>query len=73
MTKDQIRVITVLERIIGMVGENQDDCEMFQMELEDMLDEIASNDGFGSECQVDPRGDMRNDQYSMSYVSGVDD
>lgn len=33
--------------------------------LDSALDELASNDAFGSEQQCDPRGDFRNGDWSM--------
>lgn len=41
------------------------DTEKYASVLDDILDEIASNDGFGTEQQCDPRGDFRNEQWSM--------
>lgn len=40
--------------------------------LDSMLDDIASEDGFGTEQQCDPRGDFRNGQWSMWNVEGND-
>jgi hypothetical protein len=31
----------------------------YASDIEDMLEEIACNDGFGTEGQCDPRGDQR--------------
>lgn len=39
--------------------------EQYAQTLDDILDEIASNDGFGTEQQCDPRGDFRNEEWSM--------
>lgn len=72
MNKQQLRVTTVLERMTGMAKEDEEYAEMFAIGLEDMLGNIASNDGFGSEMQCDPRGDGRDDNYSIDYVQGID-
>ena len=71
-TPTQQRVVAVLERMIVQARENEDDAEMFSDELEVMLTEIHSNDGFGTEGQCDPRGDFRNGMWSMTRVEGVD-
>lgn len=75
MNKTQQRVVKVLERMIEMTRENEGDADMFCDTLEDMLDEIAQNDGFGTECQCDPRGDGRDRKgWSMHIrVEGVDE
>ena len=46
----------------------EDDAEMFAETLEIMLDDIHSNDGFGTEGQCDPRGDFRSGKWSMKKV-----
>lgn len=71
-TKVQQRVAKVLERMAAMAAESNSDANMFADALENMLDEIASDDGFGTERQMDPRGDCRNARYSMKRVEGVD-
>lgn len=68
----QQRVAKVLERIAEMSKRDEDDAEMFADTLEDMLEDIAQSDGFGTERQCDPRGDGRNGQWSMTHVEGVD-
>ena len=42
--------------------------EQYAQTLDDILDDIASNDGFGTEQQSDPRGDFRSQQWSMWNV-----
>jgi hypothetical protein len=74
MNETQQRVVKVLERMIEMTQENEGDADMFCDTLEDMLEEIAQNDGFGTERQCDPRGDGRDDKgWSMYHVEGVDE
>lgn len=73
MNLTQQRVVKVLERMIEMTKDSEDDAEMFSDELDAMLDQIASNDGFGTEQSIDPRGDFRDDDWSMWNVQGVDE
>lgn len=68
----QQRVTLVLQRILATVLDNEDDAEMFSEGLEYALNELLGKDVFGSEGQRDPRGDHRDDQYSMTRVEGVD-
>ncbi len=44
------------------------DPDLYAEQLEKILDDIASQDGFGTEQQCDPRGDFRNGQWSMWNV-----
>jgi hypothetical protein len=72
----QKRVSLVLERMLKLVNSDEDYAEMFEWGLDNMLDDIADEDGFGTECQCDPRGDARNNddrRFSISYVEGIDD
>lgn len=46
----------------------QADVEQYAQIFNDILDDIASNDGFGTEQQSDPRGDFRSQQWSMWNV-----
>ena len=55
-----------------MARDSEEDAEMLAEDLESMLDDIHSSDGFGTEGQCDPRGDFRNGKWSMSNVQGVD-
>lgn len=42
-------------------------------QLDTALDELHSCDFFGTEGQCDPRGDFRDDSWSLYYVQGVDE
>jgi hypothetical protein len=68
MNKTQKNVITVLERMVQMAKDNNDDAKMFSDAMQFMLEDIHSNDGFGTEGQCDPRGDFRNGKWSMSKI-----
>lgn len=67
----QERVIKVLERMTQMTIESEDMADEFADGMEEMLSEMASNDVFGTENQLDPRGDGRID-FSMTHVEGID-
>ena len=58
-TKTQKRVALVLQRLAEMADQSNDDAKIIAYALEDMLLGIAQDDGFGTECQCDPRGDGR--------------
>ena len=50
----------VLNNFINYLGEQEDDyLEIFLQDIDDMLDKILADDGFGTEGQCDPRGDRR--------------
>ncbi len=72
MTKTQERVLKVLERITTAVQKDADDAEAFSDYLDVMLDDLHGEDFFGTEGQLDPRGDFRDDNWSMKRVQGVD-
>lgn len=73
MNKVQKRVTTVLERMLKMANEDAESAEMFYDYLDGMLDDLQSQDAFGSEGQCDPRGDQRNGEFHMEHVEGVDE
>lgn len=70
-TKAQNNCITVLNRLAKMCEEDADFAATFSDDLETMLTDIHSQDGFGTEGQSDPRGDFRNGRWSMSRVEPV--
>lgn len=61
----QNNVTTVLNRLAQMTEYDEDFAEQFAEDLEVLLDEIASQDGFGTERQSDPRGDFREGEWSL--------
>lgn len=75
MNKQQKRNQLVLQRLIGMSNEDEDGALCIATELEFMLDELASEDFFGTERQSDPRGDQRDYKtvYTMFHVDGIDE
>ncbi len=70
----QKRVTTVLARLFTMAYNNEDDAEVLADTLDDYLDSLAQDDFFGTEQQMDPRGDFRGNasRWSMYQVEGVD-
>ncbi len=64
-TVDQIVMGIVLKRMIKLSESDPDMAEMFMGPMDEMLENIASNDGFGTEAQCDPRGDGRNGEFTM--------
>jgi hypothetical protein len=71
MKKFQKNCITVLNRLAKMCEDDEDFAAGLCDDLNRMLDEIHSQDGFGTEGQSDPRGDFRNGRWSMSKVEPV--
>lgn len=73
MTLTQQRVKLVLDRLSQMACADEQDAECIANELEYMLEEFKMDDFFGTEGQLDPRGDHRNGEWSMTSVEGIDD
>jgi hypothetical protein len=71
-TINQQRVMKVLDNIKQQIIDNPEDAEPYQEDLEHMLDNMCSQDFFGTEGQCDPRGDRREHSWSMWHVQGVD-
>ena len=42
--------------------QNDNDRKMYIDDINGLLENIANNDGFGTEGQCDPRGDQRNEK-----------
>lgn len=72
MQKNQKRTVLVLKRMLKMAKENPEDAAAFSDILEEGLDQLHSNDCFGTEGQCDPRGDFREGRWTMDRVQGVD-
>lgn len=72
MNGTQRNATKVLERLIDLVKENEDDAQVISEYLELMLDELHQDDFFGTEGQIDPRGDFRNGHWTMKKVEGID-
>lgn len=70
-TKQQKRNKLLLERLIEM-NNDEDWTEVVTDVLFIGLEEVANNDGFGTERQSDPRGDGRNGKFRVNFVEGID-
>lgn len=68
MKKLQKNCIAVLNRLAKMCEEDDGFAQALASDLDTMLDQIQSQDGFGTEAQSDPRGDFRNGRWSMKKV-----
>lgn len=72
-TVEQKRVLAVLKRMVEQVESDEGYAEIYVDMLEDGLSELRGNDAFGTEGQCDPRGDMREQEWSMNdFIEGVD-
>ena len=73
MTKNNVstdvkaNVLSVLEEIKRRVDNPSWDVEVEEWaeSLDSMLDDMKNNDQFGTEGQVDPRGDFRNGEFTI--------
>ena len=61
-------VLLVLSRLTNLVALDQVDALSIGDGLETMLGELTQNDTFGTEGQIDPRGDFRDGEWSMNKV-----
>jgi hypothetical protein len=70
----QKRVLKVLDRMKQLVKEDANNADAFSEMLEEGLENLNSQDFFGTEGQNDPRGDFRNGDWGMFHaIEGVDD
>lgn len=68
MTKTQKNVTLVLKRLAKLVEDGTVDAEHVIDPLDDMLTQLNSEDAFGTEGQLDPRGDFRDGEWSVDNV-----
>lgn len=74
LTIDQKRVIAVLDRIKKTCFEDADEACCYGEALDQMLEDLLSEDFFGTGGATDPRGDQREGTWSVEYrVEGIDD
>jgi hypothetical protein len=77
--KKVLRVHLVLTRLADLVKNPKDDMAQAIAgdlidPLEEMIQAIHSDDGFGTEGECDPRGDFRDGSWNMwNHIQGVDD
>lgn len=60
----QKATVLTLNRMIEQVKADEDDAGAYAGLIDNLLDELASNDFFGTEQSTDPRGDFRNGTWS---------
>lgn len=65
MSTVQNNLIIVLGRLVKLASDDQNFAQEFAIDLNNLLDEIANYDGFGTEQQSDPRGDFRDGSWSL--------
>jgi len=71
-TPDTWPMDVVIDHLIAVTRSSVQDAQTLSDALEEALNDIRSDDGFGSEAQSDPRGDGRDGDWSMTYVEGID-
>ena len=71
MTIQQQRNKLLLERLLEM-NLDEDWAETVTDVLAVGIEEVAENDGFGTERQCSPCGDGRNGNFSIDFVEGID-
>lgn len=72
MSDQAKRVITVLDRTIDLINQDEEYADMMSDYLDDMLEDLLNYDAFGSEGQNDPRGDGRDGEWTLWRVQGID-
>ena len=72
MNKQQKRVTKVLKNMIEMVKKDEHYTDAFSHMLQDSLEDLNMQDGFGTEGQCDPRGYFRDNTWTMWLVEGLD-
>lgn len=73
MNEQKRRISLVLRRLQDKVENDEIDPGALCDGLDGMLDHMSEDDEFGSEAQNDPRGDMRDGDWWMGRVQGLDD
>ena len=71
MSTQSERVKTILNRLMA-IASDEEEAESMSGPIEEMLDSLAQEDFFGTEQQCDPRGDFRDEEWSVFFVHGVD-
>ena len=59
MNKTQKQVVKILTNLALSIRDGRVDAELIEVPLYTMLDELLSDDIFGTEGENDPRGDKR--------------
>lgn len=66
LTQEQKDVLLVIDRIKQLVMDNPDEAGMWAGTLDDVCDDLQGMDAFGTEGQMDPRGDFRDGNWELS-------
>lgn len=72
MAKDLDRLSLVLMRLVAECARDEDMLGVVMQEIDFLLDALGGDDSFGTERQLDPRGDFRVGDWDMSHVQGID-
>ena len=72
MTKNYKRIEKVLSQVLKLSAQPEY-AKLFVDKLDTLFDEMLADRQLGIDGQDDPRGDQRDDFYTMGYVRGVDD
>lgn len=68
MTKTQKNVVTVLNRLAKSVKDGDLDAYIVAERLDEMCDSLLGDDFFGTEGQLDPRGDQRDAEWNIDRI-----
>lgn len=72
MNKQQKRIKLVLERVIKACEEDASDAKVWSEWIDNVCEYLSEEDFFGTEGQSDPRGDQRDNSWTMWRVEGID-
>lgn len=69
MTKTQRNIKIVLTRLIAFTEQtDKESAGILSARLNDFLDDLKGDDFFGTEAQMDPRGDGREGDFTMDRI-----
>lgn len=68
LSKQQKRNKLVLQRLIEFSNDSTESAKHLAEVLDHFLDDLCMDDFFGTETQMDPRGDGRNGHWTMKNV-----
>ena len=74
VSKQHRRNELVFTRLLEMSAQSKEDAEDISLFIEDMLDDMRTADMFGTENQLDPRGQITagSKRWSIELVKGID-
>lgn len=69
MTKSQKNIKIVLTRLIAFAEQaDKQSADSLSVSLNGFLDDLKGDDFFGTEAQMDPRGDGREGEFTMDRI-----